>query len=79
MFAAEAGDFFLVPSVEGGDLDSGDSLSGAGVGFRNVAAADEADVESHEEFSVVRFESQGRRKNSWDLCFFQMIRRVCGC
>lgn len=55
MFAAEADDFFGVGSVDRGDFDSGDGAGGAGVGFCDVAAADEADVESHEEFLVVSF------------------------
>jgi len=41
--------------VDRGDFDSGDGEGGAGVGFRDVAAADEADVEGHKEFLVVSF------------------------
>jgi hypothetical protein len=55
VFAAEASDFFGVGSLDRGNFDSGDGTGGAGVGFRNVAAADEADVGSHEEFLVVSF------------------------
>jgi hypothetical protein len=40
VFAAEAGDFFGISSVDGGDFDSGDGAYGAGVSFRDVAAAD---------------------------------------
>jgi len=54
VFAAEASDFFGVPSVDGGDFDAGDNTSGAGVRFRDVAAADEADVNSHGKRSVIR-------------------------
>jgi len=55
MLAAKAGDFFGVGSVDGGDFDAGDGAGGARVGFRDVAAADQADVEGHEEFLVVSF------------------------
>lgn len=55
VFAAEAGDFFGVGAVHGGDFDAGDGEGGAGVGFRDVAAAYEADVGGHEKLSVIRF------------------------
>ena len=55
MFAAEESDFSGVGSVDGGDFDARDGTGGAGVGFRDVAAADEADVEGHKEFLVVSF------------------------
>ncbi len=47
VFAAEAGDFLGVGSVDGGDFDSRDGACGAGVGLRDVAAADKTDVEGH--------------------------------
>jgi hypothetical protein len=47
VFAAETGDFFGVGSMDGGDFDSGDGTCSASVGLGDVAAADEADVESH--------------------------------
>src|SRR5690242_21265813 len=55
VLAAKAGDFFGIGSVDGGDFDAGDGACGARVSFRDVTAADEADVESHEEFLVVSF------------------------
>jgi hypothetical protein len=55
VFAAEAGDLFGVGAVDCGDFDPGDGAGGAGVSFRDVAAANEADVGGHEKFSVVRF------------------------
>ena len=55
VFAGEAGDFFGIGSVDGGDCDSGDGAGGASVGLCDVAAADEADIERHKEFSVVSF------------------------
>ncbi len=47
VLATEGGDFFGVGAVDGGDFDSGDGAGGASVSFRDVAATDEADVESH--------------------------------
>jgi len=44
MFSAEASDFLSVGPVDGGDFDSGDGAGGSGVGFRDVAAADKADM-----------------------------------
>jgi len=40
VLAGETGDFFGIGSVDGGDFDAGDGPGGAGVGFRDVAAAD---------------------------------------
>src|SRR6266403_5067960 len=54
VFAAEAGDFFGAGSVDGGDLDAGDGPRGASVSFRDVAAADEADVGGHGKRLVIR-------------------------
>jgi hypothetical protein len=71
VFAAEAGDFFGVGSVDSGDFDPGDGASSAGVRLRDVAAADESDVESHEEFFLLLVLEE---KNSWDFGFLQMIR-----
>ncbi len=53
VFAAEAGDFLGVGSVDGGDFDSGDGARGAGMRLRDVAAADEADVNGHGKLSVI--------------------------
>src|SRR5439155_334632 len=39
---AETGDFFVVRSVDGGNLNAGDGASSSGVSLRDVAAADEA-------------------------------------
>ena len=62
MFAAEAGDFFGVGSVDGGDFDAGDSAGSARMGFRDVAAADEADVEGHGELSVISYQCSVREE-----------------
>ena len=47
VFAAEVCRFFGVGPVNGGDFDSGDGKSGAGVGLRDIAATDKADMDSH--------------------------------
>ena len=39
VLATEVGDLFSVDAVDGGDLGAGDSIDSAGVGFRDVAAA----------------------------------------
>jgi len=54
VFAAEAGDFFCVGSMDRGDFYSREGPGGASVRFRDVAAANEADVEGHEKCSVIR-------------------------
>jgi len=56
VFTAEAGDFFGVGSVDGRDFGAGDGVRGAGVGFRDVAAADETDMGSHKEFLVAGYQ-----------------------
>ena len=56
VFAAEVGEFFGVGSVDRGDFDSRNGTGGTGVGHRDVAPADEADVGGHGKFSVVSFQ-----------------------
>jgi hypothetical protein len=56
VLAAEAGDFFGVSSVDGGDFDARDGSSGASMSFRDVAAADETDVDFHEELLVAGYQ-----------------------
>jgi len=62
VFAAEAGDFFGIGAVNGGDFDIGNGAGGARVSFGDVAAADEADVDGHGEFSVVSFQFSVREE-----------------
>jgi hypothetical protein len=56
VLAAEAGDFFGVSSVDGGDFDARDGSSGASMSFRDVPAADETDVDFHEELLVAGYQ-----------------------
>ena len=47
VLAAEARDFFGIGSVDSRDFNSRNGARGAGMGFRDVAAADEADMRRH--------------------------------
>ena len=61
VFAAEAGDFLGVASVNRGDFNSGDGAGGAGVSLRDVAGTDESDVLGHElVLNQRKCTSQGR-------------------
>jgi hypothetical protein len=60
VFAAEAGDFLGVCSVDSGDFDAGDGACGASVRLRDVAAADEADMKGHGELSVTSLNKRRR-------------------
>jgi hypothetical protein len=42
--------------VDGGDFDARDGSSGASMSFRDVAAADETDVDFHEELLVAGYQ-----------------------
>jgi hypothetical protein len=55
MFTAEAGNFFDVGPMKSGNGGAGDGAGRSRVRFRDVAAAGEADVESHEKFLGVSF------------------------
>ena len=69
VFAAKAGDFFGVGSVDGGDFDAGDGAGGTGVSFRDIAAADEADVDGHGKLLVIRYQGSVRRRIVGILAF----------
>ena len=62
MFAAEAGDFFGVGSLDGRDFDAGDGTGGASVRLRDVAAADQADVGGHGKSLVISYQCSVREE-----------------